>query len=163
VEVCVEMFRFGFATVWANQPEVLLTALLQALKQVKLSIGSSIAMFIVPVPVFSVVMYVLDRDAPEKLMLSYVARDVWAVIFVVVIVLWKLRFLFSSQDPELVAETTEPALREGLVDSGEGTERLTRDVGSPVVHEDAIGRAVLEEEAQRVAPDTDFVGLEGSD
>jgi Na+-driven multidrug efflux pump len=42
LSICVQMFRYGFATIWANMPEVGLTALLQSLKMVKLSVWASI-------------------------------------------------------------------------------------------------------------------------
>jgi Na+-driven multidrug efflux pump len=38
ITICVQMFRYGFATIWANMPEVGITALLQALKMVRLSV-----------------------------------------------------------------------------------------------------------------------------
>jgi Na+-driven multidrug efflux pump len=113
VEICVQMFRYGFATIWANMPEVGLTALLQALKMVRLSVWSSVAMFIIPVPVFSVVCYLLDRDAPAKLLLSYVARDGWALVFLAVIVVWKLRWLFQKNANETMAAKMKE-LEEGL-------------------------------------------------
>jgi Na+-driven multidrug efflux pump len=118
IEICVQMFRYGFATIWANMPEVGLTALLQALKMVKLSVWASVLMFIVPVPVFSVVCYLLDRAAPAKLLLSYVARDGWALVLLFIICVWKLRWLFKKGAREaLTAKMKE--LEVGIV--GEGT------------------------------------------
>jgi Na+-driven multidrug efflux pump len=98
IKICVRMFQYGFATIWANMPEVGLTALLQAMKMVKLSVWASILMFIIPVPVFSVVCYITDSDDPAKLLLSYVARDSWALVFLGVIVIWKRRDFFKKGD-----------------------------------------------------------------
>jgi Na+-driven multidrug efflux pump len=115
VKTCVTMFRYGFATIWANMPEVGLTALLQALKMVKLSVIASIVMFIVPVPVFSVVCYMLDSDAPAKLLLSYVARDAWGLLFLMIIGVWKLRWLFQDNAKEALAAKMRE-LQQGLVE-----------------------------------------------
>jgi Na+-driven multidrug efflux pump len=131
VKICVQMFRYGFATIWANMPEVGLTALLQALKMVKLSVWASVLMFIVPVPVFSVVCYVSDSDAPAKLLLSYVARDAWALLFLAGIVVWKLRWLFQSGSNEALAAKLKE-LGEGLVPGDVGGSDTAKDVpGDP--------------------------------
>jgi hypothetical protein len=61
-------------------------------------------------------MYLLDTDAPAKLLLSYVARDVWALLFLSVIVIWKLRWLFQKDGREEMAAKLR-ALEEGFADT----------------------------------------------
>jgi Na+-driven multidrug efflux pump len=137
VSICVQMFRYGFATIWANMPEVGITALLQALKMVRMSVIASVLMFIVPVPVFSIVCYLLDRDAPAKLLLSYVARDAWALVLLMVIAVWKLRWLFQKGAKEALTakmKELEVGLVEGATADGErraNTEAMEAAVAGP--------------------------------
>jgi tellurite resistance protein TehA-like permease len=95
-------------------------------------------MFIVPVPVFSIVCYLLDRDAPAKLLLSYVARDAWALVLLMVIAVWKLRWLFQKGEKEALTaklREIEVGLVEGTTPDGERRENSeTAGVGPQITN-----------------------------
>jgi Na+-driven multidrug efflux pump len=97
-QVCATMLFRGFVTCWLNQCQLTMTAMLQAMKMILLSVVASILMLMVPLPIFAAVLYVTGgRSEPERLVYAYVANDGWGFVIVVIICLWKLRFLLEEE------------------------------------------------------------------
>jgi Na+-driven multidrug efflux pump len=96
--VCAKMLFRGFVTCWLNQCQLTLTAMLQAMKMILLSVIASILMLMVPLPIFASVLYVTGgKSEPERLVWAYVANDGWGFVIVVIICLCKLRFLLKEE------------------------------------------------------------------
>ena len=97
IEASSEMLRIGFVTCFLNQATYTITACLQAIKMVVLSIVTSVCTYLLPLPIFSSIFYFTDKKNPERLMFSYIVNNIWSFLVVCVIAAIKLRFLFNSK------------------------------------------------------------------
>lgn len=102
LKVCPKMLRIGFVSCFANQTILTTAAILQAMKMVGLSILASILTMVVPIPIFSFILYFTKKNDPIRMLYSFIGHDAWAVLFSIIIIVWKLRFLWKApKDSEL--------------------------------------------------------------
>jgi Na+-driven multidrug efflux pump len=104
LDICGTMLFRGFITCWLNQSQMTLTTVFQSMKKVVLSVVASILMLMVPLPLFATILYQTDRDNPTRLLYGYVGSDLWGLVIVVVLCVWKLRFLVNVKDGEAEEE-----------------------------------------------------------
>lgn len=91
------MLVYGFCTAFVNMGQYTITACLQAIKMVKLSIITSCLTLLIPLPVFSIILYYTNKNDPIRLVLSFVGHDVWSFFVVLIVALWKLRFICTAE------------------------------------------------------------------
>ena len=97
LETTRRMMIPGFSTVWMNPLIFTLTATLQAMTMVGLSIVTSCLVFLLPIPIFASILYVTKNDDPPRLIWSFVAHDSWGAVVVLIIVAVKMRFLWKEE------------------------------------------------------------------
>ncbi|OHT15087.1 MatE family protein [Tritrichomonas foetus] len=97
LKASVKMLRIGYFTCFLNQGAYTITACLQAMKMVVISVLTSVFTYLIPLPVFSSILYFTDKKNPERLMYAYVCNNIWSFLVVMVIAFVKLRFLFKSK------------------------------------------------------------------
>ena len=90
------MLRISFAGCFANQIILTTSASLQAMKMVTLSIVTSIITMLIPIPVFAFSLYYTKKNDPIRLTFSYIGHDAWAILISIIVVIWKLRFLWKA-------------------------------------------------------------------
>ncbi|OHS95285.1 MatE family protein [Tritrichomonas foetus] len=98
LEVTSKSLRIQFIACMANQVVLTTTACLQSMKMVILSIINSVITMLVPIPLFSLIIFNVWKNDPIKLMYSFVAHDAWALLFSIGIIIIKLRFLWKSPE-----------------------------------------------------------------
>ena len=102
LEVAPKMLRIGFASCFANQIILTTAATLQAMKMVILSIVTSVLTMLIPIPIFSFILYYTKKNDPVRMLFSFIGHDLWAVLITIIVIIWKLRFLWKApKDSEL--------------------------------------------------------------
>ncbi|OHT05251.1 MatE family protein [Tritrichomonas foetus] len=89
--VVLTMFRFASVTT------------LQATKRVLVATIQSICTLLLPIPIFSTILYYTDQLDPSRLIYAFLITDCTTFIICCCVAAWKLNFLFKSQ-PSDVAE-----------------------------------------------------------
>lgn len=108
LKVCPKMLRIGFVSCFANQTILTTSAILQAMKMVVLSIISSVLTMLIPIPIFSFILYFTNKNDPIRMIYSFIGHDAWAVLISIIIIIWKLRFLWKApKDSELNINQTQ--------------------------------------------------------
>jgi Na+-driven multidrug efflux pump len=74
--------------------------LLQSLQKVAASSFLSVATFLLPLPVFSTILYVTNKEDPERILLAYVMNDAWSFIACVFFLWAPLRLLIAAPKDE---------------------------------------------------------------
>ena len=97
LELTEQMMIPGFSTSWLNPMIFTLTASLQAMTMVGLSIFTSCMVFLLPIPVFATILYVTKNNDPVRMIWSFVAHDIWGAMLVIIITAVKLRFLWKEE------------------------------------------------------------------
>lgn len=92
-----KMLRLGFATVILNPLTFITTATLQALKKVLISVIVSCLTLLIPIPVFSLILYYTNKNDPVRLFFAYIGHDLWAFCIIMIVMIWKIRFLFKEK------------------------------------------------------------------
>jgi Na+-driven multidrug efflux pump len=75
-------------------------ALLQAMQRVLASSFLSIVTFLLPLPIFSTVLYFTDKRNPERVLWAYVINDVWSFIACVLFLTRPLKELLAAPKDE---------------------------------------------------------------
>ncbi|OHT09864.1 MatE family protein [Tritrichomonas foetus] len=109
IDVTSKMLRIGFASCFLNQIILTTTACLQAMKMVTLSIVTSILTMLIPIPIFSLILYYTKKDDPVRLIFSFIGHDIWALSVTIIIIIWKLRFLWKAPKDAVVLAERENA------------------------------------------------------
>lgn len=97
LEITEQMMIPGFSTSWLNPMIFTLTASLQAMTMVGLSIFTSCMVFLLPIPIFATILYVTKNNDPARMIWSFVAHDTWGAVLVIIITAVKLRFLWKEK------------------------------------------------------------------
>lgn len=97
----------SFCSTFINMGQFTIVACLVATKMVTLSIVTSCLTLLIPIPVFSSVLYFTDKHNPIRLHLAFICRDVWAFIVVWTVAVWKLRFLCRVDESSMGAIKAE--------------------------------------------------------
>lgn len=98
---------YSFCTTFINMGQFTIVVCLVATKMVTLSIITSCLTLLIPIPLFSTILYLTGKDDPIRLHLSFVARDIWAFVIVWSVAVWKLRFLLRTDKSEMGQDETE--------------------------------------------------------
>lgn len=102
LKIAPKMLRISFMSCFANQIILSTAAILQAMKMVILSIVTSILTMLIPIPVFGFILYYTKKNDPVRMIYSFIGHDLWAVLVSIIIIIWKLRFLWKApKDSEL--------------------------------------------------------------
>ncbi|KAK8852828.1 hypothetical protein M9Y10_017820 [Tritrichomonas musculus] len=96
LSLCSKMMRISFAGCFANQSILTTAASLQAMKMVTLSIVTSVLTMLIPIPVFAFSLYFTKKNDPIRLVFSFIGHDAWAILISIIVVIWKLRFLWKA-------------------------------------------------------------------
>ena len=96
LSLCSKMLRISFAGCFANQIILTTAASLQAMKMVTLSIVTSVITMLIPIPVFAFSLYFTKKNDPIRLVFSFIGHDAWAILISIIVVIWKLRFLWKA-------------------------------------------------------------------
>ncbi|OHS99641.1 MatE family protein [Tritrichomonas foetus] len=100
LDIAEKVLILCFASCFLNQIILTTTATLQAMKNVTLSIITSVLTMMIPVPLFGFILYMTNKKDPIRLIFAYICQDVWSITVVLIIIFWKLRFIFTSvKDP----------------------------------------------------------------
>ncbi|KAK8865029.1 hypothetical protein M9Y10_010558 [Tritrichomonas musculus] len=111
LKVAPKMLRISFMSCFANQIILTTAATLQAMKMVILSIVTSILTMLIPIPVFGFILYYTKKNDPVRMMYSFIGHDLWAVFVSIIVIVWKLRFLWKApKDSELNLNNQEDHL-----------------------------------------------------
>ena len=97
LDICSKFLVICFASCFLTQIILTTTALLQAIKMVLLSIITSILTMLIPVPLFGIILYMTDKTNPVRLIFAYIAQDIWSILVTITVLVWKLRFLFTTK------------------------------------------------------------------
>ena len=102
---------------------------LQAMKMVILSIVTSILTMLIPIPVFGFILYYTKKDDPARMMFSFTGHDLWAVLVSIIVIIWKLRFLWKApKDSELNINNQEVQLEKSPDNSNNDDENIEVEV-----------------------------------
>ena len=101
------MIVLAFATVYLNQIITTTTVMLQAVKKALVSVICAILTMLLPLPIACLILYITKKNDPVRLMYSFIAHDLFSLICVVIVIVWKLRFLFQEARTETREETTQ--------------------------------------------------------
>jgi Na+-driven multidrug efflux pump len=71
-------------------------ALLQAMQRVGASSFLSIVTFLIPLPLFSTILYVTNKADPEQILWSYVMNDSWSLVACALFLFRPIRFLIAA-------------------------------------------------------------------
>ena len=107
IENTKKMIILAFATVYLNQIITTTTVMLQAVKKALASVFCAILTMLLPLPIACLILYLTKKNDPVRLMYSFIAHDLFALIVVVIIIVWKLRFLFQEAKEESRDESTQ--------------------------------------------------------
>lgn len=113
---------YSFCTTFINMGQFTIVVCLVATKMVTLSIVTSCLTLLIPIPVFSTILYYTNRKDPIRLHLAFVGRDIWAFVVVWTVAIWKLRFLLRTDPSEL---GNEPATE--LQETGGDEEKKSKE------------------------------------
>ena len=69
---------------------------LQACKKIVVSIIQSICTLLIPIPLFSTIMYLTDKKNPPRLLYSFMITDLLAFVVTLIVIITFLRFLFKK-------------------------------------------------------------------
>lgn len=94
--VVLAMFRFVSATTF------------QAIKKVFAATIQSVLTLLVPIPIFSTIMYYTDKHNPSRLVLAFPISEAFSVVVCLIFIAVKLRFLFNP-----------PVTDSGVIDNNE--------------------------------------------
>ena len=118
LKVAPKMLRISFMSCFANQIILTTAATLQAMKMVILSIVTSILTMLIPIPVFGFILYYTKKNDPVRMMYSFIGHDLWAVFVSIIVIVWKLRFLWKApKDSELNLNNQEDHLDKSYASS----------------------------------------------
>jgi Na+-driven multidrug efflux pump len=93
LRVCENMLVLAFCSCFLNPFAYALVGTLQAMKMVVMSAVTSTMVFFAPIPVIGTALYLTNRRDPSRLIYSFIGHDVTSFIVVVIVAIWKLRFL----------------------------------------------------------------------
>lgn len=96
LDTTAKMLRNSFASCFANQIILTTSAALQAMKMVALSIITSVLTMLIPLPVFSLILYYTKKDDPERMIFAFIGHDLWALLVSVIVIIAKFRFLWKA-------------------------------------------------------------------
>lgn len=107
IENTKKMIVLSFATVYLNQIITTTTVMLQAVKKAVASVICAIVTMLLPLPIACLILYLTKKNDPVRLMYSFIAHDLFALVVVTVVIVWKLRFIFQESKEESREETTQ--------------------------------------------------------
>lgn len=118
------MFRYTSVTVLQAVGEILPATIL------------SILILLIPIPVFSTIMFFACDKDPVKLVQAFLWNDIWGAVICILMSLWKLRFLWNPAptDDGIIEDLTNVGDEEEEMPAGEGDayeaakEAITYDV-----------------------------------
>lgn len=129
LKIAPKMLRISFASCFANQVILSTAAILQAMKMVMLSIVTSVLTMLIPIPVFGFILYYTKKDDPARMMFSFTGHDLWAVLVSIIVIIWKLRFLWKApKDSELNINNQEVQLEKSSDNSNNDDENIEVEV-----------------------------------
>lgn len=102
-----KFFKNAFLCIFTSMFKLASITTLQSCKKIVVSIIQSIITLLIPIPMFSTIMYFTDKANPPRLLYSFLMTDIMAFVISLIIVLINLRFLFVK-DPDSKKEKYFP-------------------------------------------------------
>ena len=99
LDMTESFFNNGFYCIFLAMFKLVSITTLQATKQIVISIIQSIFTLLIPIPMFSTIMYFTNKKNPPRLLYSFTMTDLLAFAITILVVIVKLRFLFKK-DPD---------------------------------------------------------------
>lgn len=111
-----KMMHIAISTVFVTQINATTIVMLQAVKLALASIICAILKDLLPLPIASLIFYLTNRNDPIRMMWAFVTADLFSLIVVVIAIVWKLRFIFKDNIPEISpTEAKKKQLREEIL------------------------------------------------
>lgn len=117
VEVIIVSNSYAFSGIWLKDPEfqgwakkILNNAMytlvlymfrytsittLQATEQIMVATIQSVITLLLPIPMFSCIMFFAFKHDPVRVIQAFIWSDIWGAVVCIIIAAWKLKFLFN--------------------------------------------------------------------
>lgn len=98
LDIAEKYFKHSFLCIFLCMPKFISINTLQATKKVAISVIQSIVTLLIPLPVFSIILYYTNKHDPSRLIYSFALMDASSFIICMTIAFCTCRFLFLK-DP----------------------------------------------------------------
>ncbi|KAK8864950.1 hypothetical protein M9Y10_010477 [Tritrichomonas musculus] len=102
LDLAEKFFKNGLWTMFLAMVKFVSITTLQACKKVVISIIQSIVTLLIPIPLFSTILYLTDKDNPPRLLYAFVLTDLLSFVVCTIVSIITLRFL-CKKNPDLEA------------------------------------------------------------
>ncbi|KAK8834246.1 hypothetical protein M9Y10_035714 [Tritrichomonas musculus] len=99
LDMTEKFFKNGFYCIVLAMFKLVSITTLQSCKKIVISIIQSIFTLLIPIPLFSTILYLTDKKNPPRLLFSFLITDLLAFTITLVVIVVNLRFLFKK-DPD---------------------------------------------------------------
>lgn len=101
LDMTEKFFENGFYCIVLAMFKLVSITTLQSCKKIVVSIIQSILTLLIPIPLFSTILYLTDKKNPPRLLFSFLITDLLAFVITVIVILTNLRFLFKKNPDDI--------------------------------------------------------------